>query len=470
MTLSFSPAEMMVEAEKYALAKTTKSTRVTVVLAMMAGVFIGLAFVFYITVTTGNGSMNWGLTRLAGGLVFSIGLILIVICGGELFTSSVLSSIAWANKQITLSNMLSVWGKVYIGNYLGAMALVILVMGASLYQMDNGQWGLNALKIAQYKLQHSFTEAFALGILCNLLVCLAIWMTFSTPDVLTKALMTMLPVALFVSSGFEHCVANMFMIPLGIIIQHFAPQSFWDAIATSPLQFSDVTFERFLIANLIPVTLGNIVGGAGLVGFVNWCLYRRPIKAARSINLASSHCDKAMTEEIDMTETMMVSDIMTLNPITLTCETPIPNAMDILIDNLLISAPVCDAQGQLMGFFSVHDVMVDLWCDDYVPNPNRRVLDVMSREIITISPTDSLMEVVEFMCIDKEQLYPVARSGIATTLSTLTLEERAKSIRVSKPHVLPVVDKGQLVGVLTRQHVLQGLRRRYVEKVLAVSA
>ena len=200
----FSPKEMMAEAEKFALSKANKTSSMTLSLAIMAGAFIGLAFLFYITVTTGSAGAGWGLSRLAGGLAFSMGLILIVICGGELFTSSVLSSISWANKQISFGKMLSIWGKVYVGNFIGAMFLLALVTAAGLYQMDSGQWGLNALNIAQHKLHHTLIQAFALGILCNLLVCLAIWLTFSSANAMTKAAMTIMPVAMFVSSGFEH--------------------------------------------------------------------------------------------------------------------------------------------------------------------------------------------------------------------------------------------------------------------------
>ncbi len=130
----------------------------------MAGAFIGLAFLFYITVTTGSADAGWGLSRSeAGGLAFSMGLILIVICGGELFTSSVLSSISWANKQITFTKM-SIWGKVYAGNFIGAMFLLALVSAAGLYQLDGGQWGLNALNIAQHKLHHSPGSSFLLWV------------------------------------------------------------------------------------------------------------------------------------------------------------------------------------------------------------------------------------------------------------------------------------------------------------------
>ncbi len=274
----FTPAETMVEAEKYASSKAKKSTGVLLGLAMMAGVFIGLAFIFYITVTTGSAGAPWGIIKFAGGTVFSLGLIFVVICGGELFTSAVLSVIAWANREISAAKMFSIWGKVYIGNFIGSMLLLALVTAAGLYQAGHGLWGLNALNIAQHKLHHTFTEAFALGILCNLLVCLAVWLTFSSHNAATKALMTVLPVALFVASGFEHCVANMFMIPLGITIHAFAPDSFWAMVGVDASQYADLTISHFIFNNLIPVTLGNIVGGAVLVGLSNWCVFSLPYK------------------------------------------------------------------------------------------------------------------------------------------------------------------------------------------------
>ncbi len=254
------PPEMMIEAERFALSKASKSSSMTVSLAVMAGAFIGLAFLFYITVTTGSASAGWGLSRFAGGLAFSLGLILIVLCGGELFTSSVLSSISWANKQISFRKMMSIWAKVYVGNFIGAMLLLALVFAAGLYQLDHGQWGLNALNIALHKVHHTPVQAIALGVLCNLLVCLAIWLTFCTSNPLTKAILTILPVAMFVSTGFEHCVANMFMIPLAIAIQSFAPESFWLSINASPNTYADLNIVQFITANLIPVTIGNIIG------------------------------------------------------------------------------------------------------------------------------------------------------------------------------------------------------------------
>ncbi|WP_281189904.1 formate transporter FocA [Vibrio diabolicus] len=461
----FSPKEMMAEAEKFALSKANKTSSMTLSLAIMAGAFIGLAFLFYITVTTGSAGAGWGLSRLAGGLAFSMGLILIVICGGELFTSSVLSSISWANKQISFGKMLSIWGKVYVGNFIGAMFLLALVTAAGLYQMDSGQWGLNALNIAQHKLHHTLIQAFALGILCNLLVCLAIWLTFSSANAMTKAAMTIMPVAMFVSSGFEHCVANMFMVPLGIVIANFAPESFWASVGVPASQYADLNIGHFITANLIPVTLGNIVGGAVLVGLANWCIFRRPELKAANISSITTTTTLSSVKDFTMKNASFVKDIMNPKPVTISAETPIAIALDVLLDNNVTSAPVVDVQNRLVGFFSAHDVMVELWCEDYIPVKDQKVVDIMSRDVVAIDAGDRLVDVVEFLCIDKEQLYPTSSMGIATRMTSLSLEERAKSIKVSKPQVLPVLENGQMVGVVTRTELLTALRPIFGERL-----
>ncbi len=464
----FSPIEMMAEAEKFALSKAKKTSSMTLSLAVMAGAFIGLAFVFYITVTTGSANTGWGISRLAGGLAFSMGLIFIVICGGELFTSSVLSSISWANRQISFGKMLSVWGKVYIGNFIGAMFLLLMVTAAGLYQLDNGQWGLNALNIAQHKLHHSTVQAFSLGVLCNLLVCLAIWLTFSSANAMTKAAMTIMPVAMFVSTGFEHCVANMFMVPLGIVIQNFAPDSFWQQVGMTPAHYADLNVIKFITANLIPVTLGNIVGGSVLVGLANWSIYRRPQLKAANISSISQTTTITSVKDITMNNTITMKDIMNTNPIILNANTPTPMAIDTLVDGNVSCAPVVDLEGRLVGMFSVHDVMVDLWCQDYIPAKDQKVVDLMTRDVIAIDVNDKLVDVAEFLCIDREQLFPTTSMGIATRFNTLSVEERAKSMKITQPHHLPVLDNGHFVGMVSRINVVEALRSIYGERLNVV--
>lgn len=467
----FNPKEMMKQAELYAVGKTAKPTRTTVALAVTAGIFIGLAFVFYLTVTTGGSELGWGLNRLLGGLAFSLGLILVVICGGELFTSTVLSAIACANRQITPRRMLGTWGKVYAGNFLGAMLLLALVTMAGLYQLDGGQWGLNALNVAQHKLHHQPLQAFALGILCNMLVCLAVWMTFCSANMMTKMAMLILPVAMFVSTGFEHSVANMFVVPLGITIQHLAPASFWLDLGVNPNQYADLTLSNFVFANLIPVTLGNIVGGGVLVGLGYWTIYRaphRPLPAATLIHPDFSTSSTRTKDNTMLQENLLVNDFMRPVEVTLQPGMPVAEALDQLLAAQLTGAPVLTQAQRLVGYFSMHDSLVDLWLNDYMPDPERKVQDLMKHEIQTVSPDNAIIEIAEYMSIDKNILYPVSSGGIATQLTTQSLSERARTMVITRPHQFPVVADDKLVGIISRQDVMQALRPVYGQ-VIAVT-
>lgn len=270
------PSAMAHKAEEVGVYKATKNPIQSFYLAITAGIFISIAFVFYTTVTTGAGEMPFGMAKLVGGLAFSLGLILVVICGGELFTSSVLTTVARASGRITTPQLLRNWVAVYLGNMVGAFFFVVMIWIAQQHMAGNGAWGINAMKIAQHKLHHEFGQAVALGVLCNLMVCLAVWMTFSCRSVTDKIMVMLLPIAMFVASGFEHSIANMFMIPMGIVISNFAGPEFWITTEYSPAEFADLTVSHFIFNNLIPVTLGNIIGGGFLVGMTYWVLHRRP--------------------------------------------------------------------------------------------------------------------------------------------------------------------------------------------------
>ena len=264
------PEAIAAVAEDITYGKATKPAAKTFMLAITAGAFISIAFVFYITVLATGGS------KLAGGVCFALGLILCVILGGELFTSTTLTLVARAANRITWSQMLKNWAIVYFGNLIGGLIMVALIMLSSQYMNTSGQWGLTALNVAQHKIHHTFVEAVALGILCNLMVCLAAWMAFGGRTITDKALIMILPVAMFVASGFEHSIANMFMIPVGIAIQTFAGPEFWQAIAMDPAKYADLTLGHFIVNNLIPVTIGNIIGGGGMIGLTYWFIFRRP--------------------------------------------------------------------------------------------------------------------------------------------------------------------------------------------------
>jgi formate transporter len=269
-----SPEEMARKAEALGIAKVSKPLLQSFYLAIMAGVFIAIAFVFYTTVTTGSEGMPYGLIKFVGGIAFSLGLILVVVCGGELFTSSTLTLIARANKHISTSQVLRNWVVVYVGNAFGALFLVLLIWLAQQHLVNNGAWGMNAMSIAQHKIHYSFTQAVVLGMLCNMMVCLAIWMAFACKSVTDKVIVMLLPISMFVASGFEHCIANLFMVPMGIVIRTFASAEFWSLAHSSPELFNDLTLSNFIVNNLIPVTIGNIIGGA-LVGLAYWQIYLR---------------------------------------------------------------------------------------------------------------------------------------------------------------------------------------------------
>lgn len=268
------PAEMAKVAEQAGCYKATKKKSLSFFLAITAGVFIGLAFVFYITVITGSPAN--GLTKLAGGLCFAMGLILVVICGADLFTSTVLTVVARASGLITWRQLFANWIIVYIGNMAGALFLVALIWGAGQYMASGGQWGLSVLSTADHKLHHTFFEAVWLGTLCNLMVCLAVWMSYSGHSLTDKVVAMLFPVAMFVASGFEHSIANLFLIPMGIVIRYFAPDTFWHSIGMTADQFPALTVHDFIINNLIPVTIGNIIGGGVLVGITYWIIYLSP--------------------------------------------------------------------------------------------------------------------------------------------------------------------------------------------------
>ncbi|WP_147196615.1 formate transporter FocA [Pantoea sp. MBD-2R] len=269
------PSEMALFAEEAGVYKATKHPFTTFFLAITAGVFISIAFVFYITATTGTETVPWGLAKLVGGICFSLGLMLVVVCGADLFTSTVLTMVAKASGRITWSQLAKNWINVYIGNFFGAMFFVGLIWFAGQYMVANGAWGLNVLQTADHKMHHTFIEALCLGTLANLMVCMAVWMSYSGRTLTDKMLAMVLPVGMFVASGFEHSIANMFMIPLAIVIKDFAAPEFWQATGTTAAHFSSLTVSNFVIDNLIPVTLGNIIGGGLLVGLTYWVIYLR---------------------------------------------------------------------------------------------------------------------------------------------------------------------------------------------------
>ncbi len=252
-------------------AKCCMSQRKIMILAVFAGVYIGFGGVLTIIVTT-DMTLNFGVgfTKLIAGIVFSIGLMLVVLGGAELFTGNNLLIIPCMDRKITPYHLIKNLSVVYVGNFVGSLLLVVLFVGTGIWKGNNFLVGANSLLIANDKVNQSFLEAFCRGILCNWLVCLAIWISTSAKSTIGKIFSILFPVMAFVTSGFEHSIANMFFIPLGLWLKNFSSVI---SAAGSP-DLVNLTWGNFFYRNLLPVTLGNILGGLIFVGFLYWFVYR----------------------------------------------------------------------------------------------------------------------------------------------------------------------------------------------------
>lgn len=267
------PEAIALAAEDLGVKKAHTDTATLFVLAVLAGAFVALGGLFAtVTMSGAEGMLPYGVTRLLGGLVFSMGLVLVIVGGAQLFTGDALLVMAWASGRLTVRQMLRVWTLVWLGNFVGALGTALLVFLSGQYGFGHGAVGATALYLATAKSGLPVMQAFFLGILCNVLVCLAVWLALGARSVGDKILAIVLPVSAFVAAGFEHCVANMYFVPLGMLIQWGAPDSFWSELGRS---FPAIDIGHFLL-NLGAVTLGNWIGGALMVGAVYWFIYRRP--------------------------------------------------------------------------------------------------------------------------------------------------------------------------------------------------
>ena len=209
------------------------------------------------------------------GLVFTVGLILVVVGGAELFTGNTLITIAYASKKVTLGQLLRNWGIVYVGNFVGSILTALIVFLGKQYTFGSGAIGLAVLNIAESKTALRFLQAVALGIMCNALVCMAVWMCYSARTTTDKIMAIIPPIACFVAAGFEHSVANMYFIPMGLFVKYFGDASFFEKIGKAAADFPTLTWGNLFLNNLLPVTIGNIIGGAIMVGLVYWFVYQR---------------------------------------------------------------------------------------------------------------------------------------------------------------------------------------------------
>jgi formate/nitrite transporter len=249
------PARIAQLVEEVAIRKVGLGFMQTLTLGILAGAFIAFGAMFSTMVITGS-ELGFGPTRLLGGVAFSLGLILVIIGGAELFTGNSLIVMAWASRRITLIALLRNWGIVYLGNLIGAVATALLVHLSGILSMGDGSVGVTAAAISAAKLALDPGQAFVRGMLCNILVCLAVWMCFAAHNISGKVLVILFPITAFVALGFEHSVANMYLIPVGM------------------LHVGHIELGAF-VSSLLIVSAGNIVGGGLLVALVYWLVYIR---------------------------------------------------------------------------------------------------------------------------------------------------------------------------------------------------
>jgi formate/nitrite transporter len=254
---AYAPPQIAALVEQGGVRKANLPAAQLVILGVLGGAFIAFGAMAYTVVITGS-TLGFGPTRLMGGMAFALGLILVLVGGAELFTGNTLIVMAWAARRITLAQLLRNWSLSFIANAIGAFGSVALVAWSGVLALDNGGVARSAIAIATAKAELDFGAAFFRGILCNVLVCLAVWLSFACRDVASKILAIVFPIAAFVALGFEHSVANLYLLPIGDLAAGRAI----DAGA--------------LLRNLVPVTLGNIIGGGVLVALVYWAAYLRP--------------------------------------------------------------------------------------------------------------------------------------------------------------------------------------------------
>jgi len=276
---AYSPAEIQDKVEKVGVKKARMPFLASFMLSVVAGGSIGLGGMFFCIVLA-DPTLGFAVQRVLGGVVFSLGLALVMIGGAELFTGNCLIVMAWATRRIRTSEVLVNWTIVWVGNLVGALGLVFMVFMAHHADLGGGLVGAAVVKLAVSKITPDFTTLFFKGILCNILVCLGVWLAYAGRSVADKMAGMVLPVAAFVAAGFEHCIANMYFLPLA-----------WLLVATGQapagLDVSVITLSG-IVHNLVPATLGNIVGGAGFVGFIYWAIYRKCLGGLSALPEASA--------------------------------------------------------------------------------------------------------------------------------------------------------------------------------------
>jgi formate/nitrite transporter len=265
-----SPKEVASKSSETGLSKCKLPILKMFILAILAGIYIAFGAELFLLVGS-DSTLGFGFTRFLSASVFTVGLMLVVVGGAELFTGNNLMIIAVLDKKAKWTELIRSWVVVYIGNFIGSIILALFLFWSGTWGLNNNLVGANALKVASSKISLSFVQAFFRGVLCNWLVCLAVWLSMASKDVIGKLFAIYFPIMAFVTSGFEHSVANMFVIPYGILLK--AVPDVIKASGKTIADFANLNYVTLFTKNLIPVTLGNILGGAVFVGVVYWYIY-----------------------------------------------------------------------------------------------------------------------------------------------------------------------------------------------------
>jgi formate/nitrite transporter len=268
---AYAPAEIALRVRQAGRVKAGLPFEQALVLAVLAGAFIALGAAFF-TVTVTGSTLPFGITRLVGGLAFCLGLILVVVAGAELFTGNVLIVLAWASRLVSTRQLLRSWSIAYFGNLIGAVGTALAFYWADAWSFADASVGGTALAIAAAKSELPFVRAFFLGVLCNALVCLAVWLSFSARTTADRILCVLFPITAFVAMGFEHSIANMYFLAIGLLLR--GEPAALAAAALPAERLAAICWAGFF-GNLVPVTLGNLVGGGLLVAIVYWFAYLR---------------------------------------------------------------------------------------------------------------------------------------------------------------------------------------------------
>jgi formate transporter len=282
------PPAMAVRAEESGVKRASTDPLTLLVLSILAGAFVAFGAILATTVSAGSiavattdgtaafsAGLPYGVVRLLTGVVFSVGLILVVVAGAELFTGNNIIVMAWASGKVRSRDLLLNWAIAFAGNFAGAFLTAGLMFYTTQYTFGAGSVGMAALSTANAKTSLAFVPALTLGIMCNALVCLAVWMCYSARTTIDRVVTIVPPVTAFIAAGFEHSIANVYFIPMGLFIKTSAPDSFWAAIGKTAADFPALTWGNFLVGNLLPVTIGNIIGGSIMVAGVYWFVYLR---------------------------------------------------------------------------------------------------------------------------------------------------------------------------------------------------